>query len=100
MNNQVYFDEIIHVFRSKDALHFVVGASSGSLNADGSELKQPVATLIVPVEVATFVLQQINTGITALIGSQSGEKSSDKTPVKIENEVLGVGITVLTRQLS
>jgi len=67
MSSQIFFDDILHAFESDGNLHLVLGAVSGRVDEAGNNLRDVVATLVLPNGRANSISENLFKAINALL---------------------------------
>ena len=95
MSSQIFFDDILHAFESDSNLHLVLGAVSGRVDEAGNDLRDVVATLVLPNGRANAISENLFKAINTLLPAVppvTNEIASSPEGVNEKVEFLGQGV--------
>lgn len=87
-------DEILHAFESNGNLHFILGVSSGQLDDNGLDIKNPVVTLVIPSLKAGTISGDFQSALETLVKKQPNSPNQEKNNLTNPEEFLGVGVRI------
>ena len=88
MNNtpKYIIDDILHVFNSHGNLCLILGGASGQELPDGSEVSEPIVTIVLPLSRVSHLTSQLG-GISEFVKTNSVEAEEIRPEIPKPNEV-------------